>query len=394
MKLILKLKQKHGIALILTILLMTMILFLSLFILNFSITEDKIAKSQAWGAKTYYLAEAGIREMIWKLKNDADYKYNFETNPAWTASFTHNNPFGAGSGTYTVSIVNDAAAHGEITSFSAITIGNGKSSQRTIKTKVYRLIGESGMGTNSVMNGGGTINILNSDRVEIVGDTYSNSAIVMQGSHPDVSIDGNLTTVSTITEGNGELGVTGTTQDEDSVPPPTPALIPGVDFSYLQSLATTVLNDDTQLNAGSPLNGVIFVNRYADITNNLTINGLLVVNGNLNITNSAAITINHTSGSPSGIIVNGNIKIGETDAYNADITINGVIYSTGSLTLEKLISGYTFTATGGVASGNGILIKNCSRNIQIIYSSEILDSSLISSSNSPVMVIEHWEEEY
>lgn len=393
---ILKLLVKHqfGIALILTILLMTLILFLSLYILNFSLMEDRIAKSQSWGVKTYYLAESGIQDMIWKLKNDDTYKNNFENDPNWSAGFTRTNPFGLNSGAYSVTIANTSSSHGEIIASSTINIGDGKYSRRTIKTKVYRLIGLSGMGTNAVLNGGGTINILNSDQVTITGNTYSNSAFIMQGSHPIVVITGDLTTTSYITEGNGDLNVTGITLDSSSVPPPTPNTLPGVDFNELKNEAVTTLSNDAALDATSTISGLTWVNTAVDIENNMNIYGQLVVNGNLIITNSANINIYHASGSPSGLIVNGNILISKNPNYNGNINIEGIVYAAGSITLEKLNSGYSFIVTGGITSGNGILIKNCSRLIQIIYNNEILTESLNSSSNSPIIVIEHWEEEY
>lgn len=389
------LNQKRGIALILTVMTMTMILLLAVYVLTSTLTEGRIAKSQSWGAKTYYLAEAGIQEMVWKLKNDAAFKTNFQTNPAWIASFTRTDPFGASSGSYTVTIVNSGLAGGEITATSSIAIESGKNSQRLIKTKVYRLIGLSGMGTNAIANGNGDFTILNSDLVEITGDLYSNSAIDMGGSKPSFGIvNGSLITTGSIDEGNGDLNVSGATKDENSVPAPTPMALPGVDFGSLQSQANAILANDAALDATSTVNGIIWVNTAADIEQNMTINGLLVVNGNLSITNSAVITVNHIIGYPSGLIVNGNLTISKSPLYNGNIIINGLIYATGSITLEKLNTGYTFLITGGITSGNGILIKNCLRTIQIVYDNEILVTSLTSSSNSPVIAVEHWEEEY
>lgn len=387
-------KLQNGVALLITILIMSLILSLGVYVLNFSSTETKIAASQVSGGKTYYLAEAGIQEMIWKLKNDDIYKNNFITDPDWTESFTRSDPFGSDSGSYAVSIANTSESYGDITSTGSINI-NGKPSQRIIKTAVYRLIGLSGMGTNAIVNGGGEINISNSSQTNITGDLYSNSDIVMQGSHPGVGVvSGNLTSTGEIEEGNGDLTVSGTTEDEDSVPAPTAMVLPGIDFTSLYGQANAILLTDAALDATSSVSGITWVNVAADIESDTTINGLLVVNGNLTITNSANITVNHAAGSPSGIIVNGNILIEKSPNYNGNIIINGLLYSTGSITLNKLNSGYTFSVTGGITSGNGITIKNSSRTIQIIYNNEILFDSLTSSSNSPVIVIDHWEEEY
>lgn len=389
-----KLKLQKGVALLITILIMSLILSLGVYVLNFSSTETKIAASQVIGSKTYYLAEAGIQEMIWKLKNDTDYKNNFQTNPAWTTSFTRSDPFGAGSGSYTVSITNTSASYGDITATGSINI-NGKTSQRIIKTAVYRMIGLSGMGTNAVINGNDTFHILNSDMVNITGDIYSNSSIDMQGSHPSFGVvAGSLTTTGSIEEGNGELTVSGSTADENTIPTPTQIVLPGVNFTSLHDQADTILANGAALDALSSINGITWVNTAADIENDMTINGLLVVNGDLTITNSADITINHTNGSPSGIIVDGDLTISKSPNYLGDIIISGILYATGSITLEKLKTGNTFLVTGGVTSGNGILIKNCSRTIQIVYDNEILVDSLISSDNSPTIVVDHWEEEY
>jgi len=388
-----KFKLQNGVALLITILIMFLILSLGVYVLNFSSTETKIATSQITGSKTYYLAEAGIQEMVWKLKNDATYKNSFETNPTWTTNFTRTDPFGPGSGSYTVSMVNTSESHGDITSTGSVNI-NGKTSQRIIKTTVYRLIGLSGMGTNAIISGSGTT-MLNSELLNITGDLYSNGDIIMQGSHPGVGVvDGNITTAQSIEEGNGDLTVSGTTSDENSVPAPAPIVLPGVDFTSLYNQADTKLSGDAALDALSSANGITWVNTAADIERDMVINGLLVVNGNLIITNSADITINHTAGSPSGIIVNGNLIIEKMPNYNGDIIISGILYVTGSITLNKLNSGYIFNVTGGITSGNGILMKNCSRTLEVIYNNEILTDSLTPSSNSPTIVIDHWEEEY
>ncbi|MEK7098226.1 MAG: hypothetical protein AAB906_05250, partial [Patescibacteria group bacterium] len=98
------LKNNRGVALLLAVLLMSLILFLMIYYFNSSLSENKIAISQTSGEKTYYLAESGIAEMIWKLKNDQAYSDNFITIDNWSDSFTRNNPFGANSGSYTVSI--------------------------------------------------------------------------------------------------------------------------------------------------------------------------------------------------------------------------------------------------------------------------------------------------
>ena len=163
-----------------------------MYLLSFALTEDKIAHSQAWGAKTYYLAEAGIQEMVWKLKNDASYKNSFETNPVWTAGFTRSNPFGSDSGSYTTSITNTNLAHGNIISTGSINI-NGQTSQRIIKTYVYRALGQSGLGL-SASYADGNIDISSSKVNYNGGNAHSNGVFNINGAS-NVNVQGNLEAV-------------------------------------------------------------------------------------------------------------------------------------------------------------------------------------------------------
>ena len=39
---------------------------------------ERISRSQAWGNKTYYLAEAGINEAVWLVQHDPDFINGFD----------------------------------------------------------------------------------------------------------------------------------------------------------------------------------------------------------------------------------------------------------------------------------------------------------------------------
>ncbi|GAI57320.1 unnamed protein product [marine sediment metagenome] len=60
---------QKGTVVIITFLVLVILLLLGSYFLVFAITETRISKSQEAGARTYYLAEAGINELIWKIKN-------------------------------------------------------------------------------------------------------------------------------------------------------------------------------------------------------------------------------------------------------------------------------------------------------------------------------------
>ncbi len=150
--------QKKGSILIIVFLTLGMLLFLSTYLLSFALTEIRISKSQKTVAQVYYLAEAGINEAIWKLKNDSSWASDFidpNKNPDsggdyWSATFTKNDVLG---GSYTVTIENSDRGMGELTSVATVQLPNGKTAQRIIKTEVFKAIGTS-VGPMAVFSGG------------------------------------------------------------------------------------------------------------------------------------------------------------------------------------------------------------------------------------------------
>jgi len=152
--------QKKGVILIISTLLLGVLLILATYFLNFTLTESKIVRSQNAASQAYYLAEAGINEAIWKLKNDPEWKNSFETAPAcynWSASFSRNNTLFPNS-SYQVQIQNSDCARGEIISTAFLNLPNGKIAQRIVKTKVFKAIG-SLTGNSAVFSGGTSENI-------------------------------------------------------------------------------------------------------------------------------------------------------------------------------------------------------------------------------------------
>lgn len=395
-----KLKSPDGVALLITILIMSLILSLSVYVLNFSITETKIASSQVSGNKTYYLAEAGIQELVWKLKNDAGWKNDFETNPNWTASFTRLNPFGQDSGSYTVAIANTSLAHGNIISTGSINI-NGQASQRIIKTYVYRALGQSGIGA-SVSYADGNIDISSSNVNYSGGDAHSNGVFNINGSS-NVTIAGNLEAVGNYNENHqATVTVTGTIHAANYPPPAAEITIPAVDFnsnnvSSLKNRANATYTPQQfenliENNSTLTLNGITYVSGNAEIEDNinLTVNGLLVINGDLKIKDVTNLTVNSAVGTASGIMANGKMKFKDN---LGNININGVLYSSGELTIENISAGQSFTINGGTASRK-LTITSSARVINIIFNNQILVDTLAPAAFSPVLTVDHWEEEY
>lgn len=143
--------KSKGTILLITFLILGVLFILGTYFLTFTLTESRISKSQEAGAKTYYLAEAGINEAIWKLKND---NTTADGDAAWSDDFIDpaKNPDGEGNywsasfsrslaqGSYTVTIQNSALAKGEIISISTVSFPKGGAAQRVIKTTVFKAL--------------------------------------------------------------------------------------------------------------------------------------------------------------------------------------------------------------------------------------------------------------
>lgn len=199
--------KEKGVVIIITFLIMGILMIFGVYFLSLALAESRISKIQEVAVQSYYLAESGINESIWKLKNDeintdgdVPWKICFTTSSIssgcpdctnWSSTFTRN--YNSNS-TTTVSIVNSDCARGEITATSSISFSSGKTSQRVIKIKVLKSLGS--LSANSpvfsgspsgeitinfskinIYNGNlfsnNNINIKNSSRVEIYDDQTS-----------------------------------------------------------------------------------------------------------------------------------------------------------------------------------------------------------------------------
>jgi len=407
-------KNNKGVALIVTILLMSLILFLAIYFLNFSLTEERIARSQAWGAKTYYLAEAGVQEMVWRLKNNETYKTNFETDPTWTTSFTRDDPFGAGSGSYTVTITNSALAHGKIVSVGTIDIG-GKTSQRIVEIYVYRAMGQGGaeIGDNCGY-ADGNIDISFSVVNFYNGSAHSNNVFTINGLST-VNIDTDLNAVGNYNESwlsnvniGGEIYAPGYPNG-----PASEVDMPAVDFdsddpgSY-KNIADIVYSEDDfedlmWNNQNLVLNDPItYVEGDVELRGGqqLTINGLLVVERDFEVGHSyywgwarggrSSVTVNHTEGQPSGILAKRKVYF---KFWTGEVDIDGVVYASDQLNVLSFPFGFNFDANGGLISRK-LTITSVWEPINITRNEEILTSTLGVTEFSPVITVEHWEEEY
>jgi hypothetical protein len=134
---------------------------------------------------------------------------------------------------------------------------------------------------------------------------------------------------------------------------------------------------------------------------NLTINGLLVVERDFELGRKycwsgvwrcgrSSLTVNNTVGQPSGILAKRKVQF---ELWSGDINIDGVVYANDQLDILNFPSGFSFNANGGLI-GRKLTITSVWQPINITYNNQILTDTLGTTEFSPVITVEHWEEEY
>ncbi len=437
--------QQKGTVLLITFLILGVLLLLGLYFLDFTLTESRISRSQELGSRAYYLAEAGINEAVWKLKNDNTttdgdpaWADEFAASPTWNASFSHS--FGGGS--YDVSIQNYAEGAGNLISTARIPIGD-KYAQRIVKVSVFRALA-SPVADSALFSGGpsGNMNVSSSNITVNDGNLFCGNVFNISSSNlsvnnnPDTSglegkvlVNNNLLSSSTTITAEAEcakntctLKCDGYEPGEDSCPPDSLDL-PLVDFNSPQSnsfksraQAAENAGQCQILCNGSPCSTkcVLTKNQFAGVlssgqnitvnseityitgdinisSKNLTVNGILVGENDINVS-SSVVTVNRPdSQSPSGLISGRRINISSTT-----MNITGTIYSYDQMNMSSSSGDITGAILGRKFNFSSLpsLTINLDNDIMLYGLGYIIDGQPVNPTFSPVITIDHWEEAY
>lgn len=134
---------QKGTAVIIALLATSVLLLLGIYFVSFSITEFKISQSQILSLQTYYLAEAGVNEAIWRLKNDSSWNTCFTSSTAfcdcenWSTSSVTDASQLLSNSSYIIYVQNYACAQGEIISNATSTFGQ-RTGRRTVKVRAFK----------------------------------------------------------------------------------------------------------------------------------------------------------------------------------------------------------------------------------------------------------------
>lgn len=245
---------EKGVIVIIAFLTFGIMLFLGAYFLSFAIAEFKIAKSQEFGTKTYYLSEAGIYQAIWKLRNDDEWSTCFVSSSLtygcdcknWSASFVRDTNRLIANSTTTVSIQNSSCGRGQITATSTVAFGQNVS-QRVVKVTVFKASGalteDAFLGDGNIETSQIAMNIYDGNLAAAGNITFKKQSAINIYNDPDSeSQEGQVLAEGNVTISQSTLNASSTCSQnmctkfcQGYVPgltscPPDEVVIPKVDF--------------------------------------------------------------------------------------------------------------------------------------------------------------------
>lgn len=395
--------QKNGFILIISVLVLATLLMLGSYLVSMSSSENKIARVQFLASKNYYLAETGVNDMIWKIKNDPATRAAFLTGTlAATSDISKSNVFGDSNAAFQVAARNTVPAEAWIVSTSTYQIA-GNISQRVVKSYISRATGSGtdwffstfagGRGSqqngNFTFTGSGVVLTANGGRL------HANQVFKVQGA--EVVVNNGVVTASNVINvvAGGKLTLNNSYQD---APTSTIDMLQ-IDFDSAspdswknRATVTYTENQFKNLPNNTVLNGIIYVTGEAEIIGkNMTINGVLVAEDEIEITLAGkTLTVNADPLYGGGLLSKQNVEI---TTSGGTVAINGLIYAAADLKITS--SGTNFTINGGMAgfdaritaSGGSIILNYTPSNFQAVVNPTY-------NSTAPLIQIDHWEEEY
>ncbi len=405
-----KKNKLRGFVLLVTFFVILLLLFIGVYFLTLMLTESRIAQSQASSIQAYYLAEAGINDALWKLKNDSTWTNNFESDPAWQATLSRSGELFI-DGSYQVQIQNSDLANAGITSTSALMTQSGNNAQRVVKISAFKALNPSPIGDAAIfsdenMSFWGTQASIGGSAGGIDGSLFTNNNIQLDF-FSDITVENKASAVEQI-DVEPLSNLTANILESQNYPP-APAIIemPMLDFdsadpnSYLNRADNIYTsNQFAELIRDNPnlvISGITYVTGDVFIKRgqNLTVNGVLAADGNIKIgisvfppSGSAQLTVNNTSGDPSGIFTKQKLQTG---IWATHININGLVYAYDRIQLTNVDQ--LFSVTGGIIT-HKFDASSLWVNVNFTHNDDIVREALGIPLFSPIINIDHWEEEY
>lgn len=378
-------------------------------LLSASNSERQIAVSQFASVQGYNLAEGAVQHAVWRLKNDPTWSTQFTTNPTWNATVSRGNVAGTGAG-YTLSVQNTELGHADVVATSTWPVGGGATAQRVVKVKVFKALGTASVASSTMLSDSSITAQLGAVVNVATGGMHANGNVTIDW-WSNVQVQATTSATGSINVLHGST-LTSPVKRATNYPPAAGRIdLPQVDFDSAQptsfrsrAAATGHVYTATQfanMLAGSPnlatTGTVTYVTGDVDVKKgyHLTVNGVLATDGQIRIGSTfrwtgawAELVVNRTEGQAAGIFSKSRISLG---LFTSLFQVNGVVYANDQFSMLQILQNPTITGALFARSidFNGILSP-----VTIIHSQSTTDESLGTPQFSPVISVEHWEEEY
>lgn len=448
--------NEKGVVLILCLACLAVLVFLAGYLLSFALTGAKMAQAQEAGLKTYYLAEAGVAEAIFKLQNDVVWKDAFETLPtildpacsSWLiAPFTRNDVLFPGA-SYTITINNLGCAKAEIEVLATGEFMRGSVSQRLVKVKVFKAMGQA-LSDYGVFLGGSSENLKISftNPLKVFnGSLFSNKAVRIENlsyvevdnkalAGQDISLSGFSQLIATSCASNiCEEGC------EETECPPENVSMPALDFdseeagSYLNKAGASdcsSLRSDGKTNClfttsefekvmwdnypdlSLPIGATVYITGDFNLRagQNLIVNGVLAADRDINLGEDFCWTTawppfvrcglsrlqvirpgTPEDNLPSGVLAKRKLNTGSwLNDLGAALNIQGLLYSGDEMRLSSILGS---VVVQGAIAARKMTFSSIWGGVNIYLDADVVNDTFTITAYSPIITIEHWEEEY
>ncbi len=371
--------------------------------------ERQIAVSQFASIQGYNLAEGAVQHAVWRLKNDPTWSTQFTGNPSWSASISRSNVFGSGA-SYALSVRNTELGHAVVIATSTWPLSSGATAQRVVKVKVFKALGVSTVPNLTVLSDtsftaqlGAVVNVA-------TGGVHANGNVSINW-WSNVQVQATTSATGTISVGVGSTLTAPIKRATNFPPAPARVDLPQVDFDSAQptSLRSRAQAENhvytaSQFSAMMAANPnlstsgtVTYVTGDVDVQKgyHLTVNGVLAADGQIRIGNTfrwtsawTELRVINTAGQASGLFSKSRISLG---LWTSLFQVAGVVYANDQFTMLQILQSPTIT---GALIARSIDFNGILSPVTIIHSQTIADQSLGIPQFSPVISVEHWEEEY
>lgn len=312
--------KKRGAVLLLTFIIMVTLIAITGAFLYMTSTQLRGSAYDVQSSKAFWIAEAGIQEVIYKLKTDSGYR-NSPTDVSGN--------LGEASETYSVSVSKSDSTY-TLTSTGAVGDINRKITQSVVVSSAAL--------KSAIHADGATLNFDGSN-----GTVNGNvSCHVQVLNYDDMTITGTITA-------------------------PMDKLNPNLDFDYYKSLAqeqSQYYTSNLTFENGT-YTGVYYTTKKVTIGDNAIINGSILAEGNIDFENSADnVQINPTNDYPA-LATQGNINSSDTGPPAQRVglhnsTINGLVYADNNITFDYMKNepGENTVFNGTILADNNLQMQN------------------------------------